>query len=251
MVASRNGLIQLLSSLQVFLWGSRGGAMGAFSVLFIYTPEVSSITSACSNEKADSGCVLLEGGGDCTCRLEHASTRTYLPTGVEAACLRHTGVSDYGAVAGHGRRELLQPHRRPAVALHRGRPGPGEPFLDPADAAVMQQQHRKIRRTAIWEPLSHVYTAALVQGDGLHCVTNCHHSSHSNPGAQAGHTNLAEAIFAAFCLGAAVAVMALPIETKGRALQATPSEARPAIAMVPQLQRESPQHRCAPRFLRF
>lgn len=36
---------------------------------------------------------------------------------------------------------------------------------------------------------------------------------------QAGHPHTAEALFAMFCLGATVATLALPIETKGRALQ--------------------------------
>lgn len=36
---------------------------------------------------------------------------------------------------------------------------------------------------------------------------------------QAGHAHLTEGLFALFCLGAMVAVLALPIETKGRALQ--------------------------------
>lgn len=32
--------VDVTVALQVFLWGSRAGAMGAFAVLFIYTPEV-------------------------------------------------------------------------------------------------------------------------------------------------------------------------------------------------------------------
>lgn len=60
---------------------------------------------------------------------------------------------------------------------------------------------------------------------------------------QAGQLTLAEALFALCCIAAAVATVLLPIETKGRALQATVemAEVKPA-ALVPQLQRESPQH---------
>lgn len=94
---------------------------------------------------------------------------------------------------------------------------------------------------------------------------------------QSGHAHVVEGMFAVFCLSAMVAVLALPIETKGRSLQVkgcctwscdllqardlglqarlcvlTPAllpqaepEAAPEIAMVPQLQRESPQHSTA------
>ena len=36
---------------------------------------------------------------------------------------------------------------------------------------------------------------------------------------QSGHAHVVEGMFAVFCLGAMVAVLALPIETKGRSLQ--------------------------------
>ena len=95
---------------------------------------------------------------------------------------------------------------------------------------------------------------------------------------QSGHPHWVEGMFAVFCLGAMVAVLALPIETKGRSLQVkgwlhthgdvicckpgpqaykhgcvltaallpqAEPEAAPELAMVPQLQRESPQHSTA------
>ncbi len=42
--------------------------------------------------------------------------------------------------------------------------------------------------------------------------------------AQAGHLHVAEALFAIFCVAAAIAALLLPIETKGRALMVRPSD---------------------------